>query len=86
MSMQRGCIIVKYSDTEYWCIVARLEYDYEFRYFNVYGPKTTEEEAFDEMNSYECNPGSFIIVPVRELGNKFKDAIEKEKKCPTEKY
>ena len=59
MSMSRGCALVERQPGVWYCMVAMDEYDYDFHgNYSVYGPADTEDEAYDEMHSHECNPGS----------------------------
>ena len=58
MSMQRGCEIVEREAGQWFCVVALQEHDYDFRKFAVYGPATTEDEAYKMMSDRESNPGS----------------------------
>ena len=74
MSMSRGCLLVEYADKEWYCIIARDEYDYDFRSFDISGPAKTEDDAF---NTHEgSNPGSSQTVKKEDIGDWEKEAIE----------
>lgn len=55
MSVSRGCLLVERKPGEWFCIVARDEYDYDFESYDVFGPARTEDAAWDAMNG--PNPG-----------------------------
>ena len=67
MSMSRGCLVVEREIDEWYCVVARDEYDYDFENYSVYGPAKTEDAALDLMSASECNPGSFNTITHNEL-------------------
>jgi len=76
--MSRGCLLVEYADGEWYCIIARDEYDYEFNSFDISGPAKTEEDAF---NTHEgSNPGQSDTVLKENIGEWEKGVIEKRYK------
>ena len=54
----------------WYCIVACNEYDYDFNSFNVYGPCTSADGAFNKMNNSESNPGQSCELPFKSLSKK----------------
>jgi hypothetical protein len=55
-------LVIEYKPGEWYCIVARDEHDYEFKDYDMFGPKPTADTALDEMQGQVCNPGSFNEV------------------------
>lgn len=68
MSRSRGCLAIEREPGKWFCVVAREEYDYDFRHgHDVFGPKPTAEAALEEMHSHESNPGGHSTIPLNEV-------------------
>ena len=61
MSMSRGCVVVEQTESEWYCCVARAEYDYDFCEFDCFGPVATESAAVDCLEAVS-NPGSIATI------------------------
>ena len=59
MSMQRGCVVIELNPSEWYCVVATEEHDYDFKNATVYGPCKTEDAAVEAMSDREPNPGGY---------------------------
>lgn len=68
MSVPRGCRLIERNPGEWYCVVAHDEHDYYFASgCNVYGPRTSDDLAYEAMSSQESNPGSLDTVRHGEL-------------------
>jgi hypothetical protein len=78
MSMSRGCLVVKWTDNKWYIIVAQEEYDFDFDDYCIYGPSSSEEQAFENMP--EANPGSYNVVECKaqkDIGSTFAKSMRK---------
>jgi hypothetical protein len=63
MSKSRGCVVVRWTDKQWYCITAHDEHDYEFEDFTITGPFHSKDRAWNGHDG--CNPGSLSTVKCR---------------------